>query len=627
MPHLSDEDLALYVGGSASNAAVDAVAAHVESCEACREQVVAAMRAQRAMPQAPREEIAVGATIGRYVVCGVRGSGAMSHVLEAEDPALGRTIALKIVRGLDSAGDERALREGRALARLAHPNVVSVFDVGTWSGGVFLAIELIDGVSVREWARTPRSPREIARVFAAVARGLAAAHRAGLVHRDVKPDNLVLDANDRVRVIDFGLAIESDSESQLGGTPAYFAPEQRAKGTADARSDQYAFMVSLFETLEGKRPEGPMKRRVPGWLRAIVERGLRVDPTARYPDMDAVAKALERGLAIRNRVGVAVGAVALAAAGVTGIVLARGGDAAAPSPCKGASDQLAAVWNAPRKQAIASAFEATKQPFAADAWRGVEQRIDRYGASWVAMRTEACEATRVRGEQSEELLDLRIACLRTRLVELRSLADLFAAADATLVSRAATAAGSLASLDECADGKALLAPVRPPRDPRAASLEDQLAVTRAQLAAGKLSEAIESSEAAVEAARKLDHAPTLARALFALGAAQHGSGDREAAEPTLREAVRAAEAGRLDTIKADALIVLFRLVGETSARVNEAIALAEDARAVVLRLDNDQVREARRLDNLGDVLRNAGRLDEALAAHRSAVAIRERLAR
>jgi serine/threonine protein kinase/Tfp pilus assembly protein PilF len=604
---LSVDELALYVGGSVPDDAVVAIVDHVESCERCRESIAAAVKAQRTRsPDAG--DIAIGAAIGRYVVRAVRGSGAMGHVLEASDPDLDRVVAIKIVRNSDPGSDARALREGRALAKLAHANVVTVHDVGIWSGGVFLAMELVRGTTMREWAKS-RSPREIARVFAAAARGIAAAHRMGLVHRDIKPDNLVVDDDGRVRVIDFGLAVAS-GDGALAGTPAYLAPEKRS----DARSDQYAFMVSLHEAVTGERP-GERELR-PAWLRAIVERGLRSDPDARWPDMDAVAGAIERKLARGHGVIAAAGVLGLA-----GVAVAYVATRPSPELCAGGRAEMAAVWSPAQRAAIAATLPA-------DIAAIVGARLDRYAAAWQDMHAAACEATRVRGEQSEELLDLRMSCLRTRLVEMRSLVELFAHADRGLIVRAPSAASSLSSLDDCADAKVLLDPVRPPRDPmsraRADAIADRVAVAQAQFEAGQIKDSRDTADAAVRDARALGHAPTLAHALFALASAQHRDGDGATAEQTFREAIRAAEAGRDDALKADAMIVML-LVGDDPSRSAAMIALAEDAKAVLQRLGGDDERTAKLLDNLGVILRAAGKLDEALADHQKALAIRERV--
>ncbi|MBL8743732.1 MAG: serine/threonine protein kinase, partial [Myxococcales bacterium] len=227
-----------------------------------------------AAPHTTAPSPAVGQTIGRYRVIGRLGEGGMGAVLAAHDPELDRTVALKILH--ESAGDERGelrdrlAREARAMAKLAHPNVVAVYDVGAdpASGQLFVTMELVDGTTLRDWLRTPRSSRAILDVFMAAGTGLAAAHAAGLVHRDFKPENVLVGRDGRVRVGDFGLARPprgaAASDAPLSptltrtgaiiGTPAYMAPEQFLGEAADARSDQFAFAVALFEALRGERP-------------------------------------------------------------------------------------------------------------------------------------------------------------------------------------------------------------------------------------------------------------------------------------------------------------------------------------------------------------------------------------
>ena len=252
------------------------------------------------------------------------------------------------------------MREARSLARLSHPNVVTVFDVGEHRGHLFVAMELVDGGSLSAWLRrAPRSTGEVIDRMIEAGRGLAAAHAAGIVHRDIKPDNILVGLDGRVRVTDFGLALYGDAPSgpyaaasaamrdpsltltrtgALLGTPAYMAPEQRTRGEIDARTDQWSFCATLYEALAGVRPlaarssalaEGRRTatsagRRVPRWVRKIVARGLRPDPAARWPSMDALVTALARGrhrhraISLASSVvltGVAIGIALLGIAG------------------------------------------------------------------------------------------------------------------------------------------------------------------------------------------------------------------------------------------------------------------------------------------------------------------------
>jgi len=305
--------------------------------------------------------LGVGTIVGRYRIKAALGAGGMGVVYRAEDPELGRDVALKLLRG-DRAGEEeerRLVREGQALARVSHPNVITVHDVGTNDGRVFVAMELVDGTDLRSWLATrARSLAEVLAVLAAAGRGLAAAHAAGLIHRDFKPDNVLVGRDGRVRVTDFGLArrerapgpvtsgpIELTGDQPvdvvltragaLVGSPAYMAPEQLAGDHVDARSDQFGFCVTLHEALYGVRPFAgknlfelednvnkgvvappPPGRRVPGGLRAIALRGLSVRPGDRFPSMDHLLSALGRSRARGLRVIAAVAASLALAAGV-----------------------------------------------------------------------------------------------------------------------------------------------------------------------------------------------------------------------------------------------------------------------------------------------------------------------
>lgn len=283
---------------------------------------------------------APGDVIGRYVVSRVIGMGGMGVVFLATDPTLGRRLVIKLLRAeRQTSSDARRelLHEAQAMARLAHPNVVSVFDAGTYGDQVFVAMEFVEGATLRAWLEaTPRSWREVLDVFLEAGRGLAAAHDVGLIHRDFKPGNVLIGKDDRVRVTDFGLArvVEHDGKNRpstqllaasiaaealpatrtgaIKGTPAYMAPEQFRREPLDARTDQFAFCVALHEGLYGQRPFGqgdfdtlsravlageladlPSQGAAPPGLRSLVLRGLSVDPRGRHPSMHALLAALE----------------------------------------------------------------------------------------------------------------------------------------------------------------------------------------------------------------------------------------------------------------------------------------------------------------------------------------------
>ena len=286
--------------------------------------------------------------LGRYTVIRLLGRGGVGAVYEAEDPEVGRRVAIKVLRD-DREGDAEALRgEAQALGRLVHPHVVTVYDVGITDGDVFLVMQLVEGETLDRWvaARSP-TQREILAMFTQAGQGLAAAHAAGLVHCDFKPANVLVDRHGVVRVSDFGLArttrgaampdhdaIASASMISVSGTPAYMAPEQ-FDGHATAATDQFAFCVALWETLAGERPfadssvhatnlaatrdaRGELARstKIPPHLAAVLARGLADDPAARFPSMDELLAALNHRPARRAPMIAGVAVLVLAGAGV-----------------------------------------------------------------------------------------------------------------------------------------------------------------------------------------------------------------------------------------------------------------------------------------------------------------------
>jgi serine/threonine protein kinase len=333
---VSDEDIAGFVAGDLPEPASRHIAEHLEVCESCRGVVTLAdTRKPSAAPPSSRV-LTAGDRVGRFIVQGQVGTGGMGSVFAAYDPDLDRKVALKLVRA-DATGTQmqaRLMREAQAMARLHHPEVITVYDVGSVGDEVFIAMELLDGGTLRGWLRSgPRRVDEIVDRFVRAGEGLAAAHAAGLVHRDFKPDNVLIGSDGRQRVTDFGLVRLLKSEAKpepavameevmsplevtltqqgtLLGTPAYMAPEQ-FDGIADARSDQFTFCASLYQALYGELPfaaermsdylvqvvqgnvrPAPRDTRVPARLRALLLRGLRARPEERHPSMRELLDAL-----------------------------------------------------------------------------------------------------------------------------------------------------------------------------------------------------------------------------------------------------------------------------------------------------------------------------------------------
>lgn len=334
-----ENDILSLARGTQSDDASAAWRDHLDSCMPCQELVAALLSANRTEstePTAtgkPRSRVLnAGTHLGRYRIRNAVGEGAMGIVYLAEDPQLNRSVAIKILRAQNDLASARLMREAQALARISHPNVIVVHEVGTVDDHVFMAMEFVDGSSLTAWlASATRPTGAILETFVQAGRGLAVAHAADLVHRDFKPDNVLVGRDGRVRVVDFGLAredmtmsdtVSSSDTSALGianspltsltqtgafiGTPAYMAPEQYEGKRADARTDQFGYAIALFEALYGARPfratsidelsravrlgvihVPPVSRVVPRHIEKALVRALSVEPTARFPSMDA----------------------------------------------------------------------------------------------------------------------------------------------------------------------------------------------------------------------------------------------------------------------------------------------------------------------------------------------------
>ncbi len=633
-----------------------------------------------------------GTQVGRYLILEPLGMGGMAVVYAAYDPELDRKVAVKLVRA-DAVGEAarlRLVREAQAIARLAHPNVVAVFDAGTWEGQVFLAMELVDGGTLTEWlAQGKRSWQEVREVFGQAGRGLAAAHAAGLVHRDFKPSNVLIGKDGRVRVGDFGLARPADAGGEargaaaasaldvaltnpgdLLGTPRYMAPEQHQRRPADARSDQFGFCVALYEALYGQPPfapkggsvatdstvegggedgdltsntadlpplmalaaevlagrvrEPPASARVPARLYRVVLRGLRTDPTARYPSMDALLTELGRDRSAANR-RLFVGGTAAALAVVAGMALGSRDAPAAPS-CSLAAARADQVWGGEQRAALTTRFVATGHPRAADAAARAAAVVDDYAGHWREMRVAACEATR-HGEQSGALLDLRMRCLDRRLNELAGTIALVGA-DRDAVDGAARAIGSVTALDGCADAAALSAPVPPPEAPalaaQVAAVGDDLDQVIAYYRAGRYREGLERAVPVSAAAERTGYDPLIASALFWQGELAAEAGDAKAARALLERALPAAGRGHDDNVAADAMLAQIWLLGVDGDEPDAALALRPAAEAAVHRIGDPPALRARLLHYLASVLKEQRRNREAIPLEQEALALRER---
>ena len=607
--------------------------------------------------------------IGRYTIVDRIGQGGMGVVYAAYDPELDRRVAIKLLtETLAGQAEARLLREAQAMARVVHANVVSVIEVGVHEGRTFVVMEYVRGISLDRWRERAPHWRDTLRVYVQAGRGLAAAHRAGVIHRDFKPHNAMLIEggvdDGRVKVLDFGLARATLSEAAapaivgeapvgalaqrltrtgaLMGTPAYMAPEQLAGQPATERSDQFSFAVSLYEALYGQLPFAgesmaaltvsvlagevrppPGAAQVPAWVHRVVVRGLAREPGDRFASMAEMCDALERDPSARRRaVGLALTLAATVGAGGWG--LAQLTAEAAPTPCSGPAFELGEVWNAERAAAVEAAFVATGLPYAADTARRVRPRLDSYAQGWTAMRREACEVHQ-RGEQSAQLLDLRMACLDRRRAGFATLAGLFAGADAATVERAVEAALNLPALDACADVAGLTAETPPPDDPAAAgevaAVRTRLAEIDAQVDAGRFAAAASDAEEVLARAEAVGFAPAIAEAALTLGTVHLEQGKGEDAERVLTIAAREGIEGRADRVAAEAVIRRLFVRGVILAQHERADGDDELAEAYADRFPRDGSLQWLVGINRGSVAHIRGEEDRARSLYQQALAV------
>jgi eukaryotic-like serine/threonine-protein kinase len=618
-----------------------------------------------------------GTTIGRYVVLGVAGHGGMGVVYRAYDPELQREVALKLLRGRrssrQSAAEARLRREAQAMARISHPNVLPVYDVGVFESRAWVAMEFLVAETMGEWLdAAPRSWREVLAMFVQAGRGLAAAHEVGLVHRDFKPQNVLVTPEGvpggiRARVMDFGLARIAAVDSEISadepdgvaieqfdtqltaagsvvGTPRYMAPEQHFAQPIDGRADQFSFCVALYEALyqvrafvgdslpelarrkhEGELTEREGRGEVPGWIRKVILRGLAGDPSERYPSMRELLDALDRDPTLRRRkVLLACGAGVLVAGGIAATALLVTGQ----RPCQDADRKLVGVWDDDRRAAIERSIEGTALPYAKDTWVRVAASTDAYAHGWVEAHDAACAATKVYGEQSEELLDLRIACLDRMHGELAAFLDVLAKADAKVVESAIDSSARLRPVAQCAASAELLAQTPAPTDAASRATMDhiahELARGKALAYAGKADEAIAVLEPIAEQARGLGYRPLEAEVISELGDAVGDDGHGARERTLLLEAFSAALAGRAMRTAVAVTTSLAFTDGYQLQSPRDAHAWAQLGFGLIESLGGDE-RMAAAMQNAeaityvieGDYVRAQRVIDEALARLRA----------
>jgi tetratricopeptide (TPR) repeat protein len=611
---------------------------------------------------------------GRFIELGLLGRGGMGEVYEAYDPTLDRKVAIKLVRRDMTQHHRRLEREAMALARLQHPNVVQIYEVGHLDGRLFLAMELVQGDTLHGWQQRPHGWRECVDVYLGAGHGLAAAHDAGLVHRDFKPANCIRDTSGRVRVLDFGLVraaegpeqtegrsmrsgvigssdaapppaesdpsvihVEPTQTGSLVGTKTYMAPEC-FDAQASERSDQYSFCVALYQALCGRLPFGgdagraaprhafpPPGASVPRWLQRALERGLQEDPAQRWPSMDGLLDALERGRGRRARMGGISLAIAAVGGLVVGLTVRLAEPPAMKPPCDDAREQLVGTWDQALRTKVRDSLRATTLAHAEDTWVRVEPMLDRYAEAWVGASTEACVESRTPSDRPG-VLSHRRACLRRGRHALQHAVRQLVSADAKTVDGAVMLVAQLPSIERCVG---IDAPERSAPPPEVAqdieALRDELEDARAFDALGKYSEGLARVGPVLVQAEELGDETLLAEAWQVQGQLQLDAGDHDSARVSLRHAYTEATRLGLLEVELEALTGLIYVLGVAGTDTQGALMLGIRPAAVLTNALGDReigdVLAAEVLTTVAQVHTTAGELEPARRGFAQALAV------
>lgn len=609
MACLDDQQLAHLASGESSSSSE-----HLNTCASCTSRLDALRLAETLANPGNRLESAIGASarLGRYLVIERIGAGGMGEVFTAFDPTLDRKVALKLLRvDRDEAGSngrERLQREAQAMAQVAHPNVAAVHDVGVHEGQVYVAMEFIDGKTLRDWCLEPgRTTQQVLDVYQQAGRGLAAAHQAGLIHRDFKPANVLVGNDGRARVLDFGLArlsnvapvseggersiasVDLTAAGSVMGTPAYMPPEQHDGKPLDARADQYSFCVSLYEGLVGVLPfqgdslksiraaivrgvPAQAPRQIPARVFAVLRRGLSVAPTDRFPSMEALLEALSNDAQLRRRRWLLMGGLGVSTLLAVGGLVSR---EVASRHCASAEPRLTGAWDSSRRQALTRSLASTARGPA------VVSRLEAYSQQWVSVSQRVCEAHRTREQTPTAKYVLQTACLERRLSDLRALTSVLATADASILKGATVAVSGLRPLATCVNASAEYAEAEQERGDVEAKLSEARALARLGLAARAQTLATDVTADPLASRR------AQAEAWLVLGTVAHANTRFDEAERALNAAAAKGIAAGSFEVAAKAWSLMVDLYGRRLDRPKLAQEKADLAEGALTRLGDD----------------------------------------
>jgi len=611
--------------------------------------------------------------IGRYDVEGRLGEGAMGTVYRAHDPVLDRMVAVKVVVPHVGGSDEAAARSGelfrkeaRTLARLQHPNVLAVLDVGECEGRPFIAMALAEGGSLLEWAYdnrmgAPGRLRAVLDFFQAAARGLHAAHAAGVIHRDIKPSNLLLDGRGVLQLADFGLAQSNEVESVVpgmngdapdsiassaagAGTPAYMAPEQQ-RGEANTKSDQFSLCATFWEIAGGARafeadsaaglraaiadaePSPPVSNsNLPPWFEALLRRGMSKNPDDRFESIETLLLAFERGRRRKGRVA-ALGLTALAAVGAA---LLLSTPPPPDNPCKRVPGEVRSAWTPEHQQAVADAL--AKAGAHAGALDATSETLNAYVVQWSAAWTDACHATWVAPAHSEPL-ELRMRCLgRAKAAFIAVASDI--TPETVSPMRLLLLGPALAALADPAqcdapnqDGTASPAlPSDATLRAEVAGLDDQVAALRARTQSMSLKE-MASILVLEDAVQATEYAPLQVSWAIVAGEYYATVRDDQAIE-TLERGLAIAEGAGLFSEAVTTAARLAQVSVELARDLPAAKQYNRKASSLLSRISDTRVRsirEAEVITGVANLLAREGQSEAALLKYGEAIAITERV--
>jgi tetratricopeptide (TPR) repeat protein/predicted Ser/Thr protein kinase len=611
--------------------------------------------------------------LGHYVLLDKLGEGGMGVVFAAYDEKLDRKVAIKLLHA-ESRTDAhvRLVREAQAMARLSHPNVTQIYEIGELDELTFIVMEFIDGLTLRAWRRQrSRSHAELLAVFTAAGRGLAAAHDKGLVHRDFKPDNVMIRRDGRVVVMDFGLAREGGpltrgsreavlpeaGESEVGettselsvdltatgalmGTPAYMAPEQFKGEATDAKTDQFSFCVALWEALYGERPfsaptlaglslavthgerHTPTNTEVPSWLPRVLERGLAVEPSERWPSMDALLAALAADPTGRRRWFFAgFTALALLVAGFVGArVHEQRSEARTRAACAHEARGIESAWSEELREPLAARFAAAG---AEQAWTHASAWMDAYAQAWSTLRERSCVEARVEHSLGEAERERIASCLDEGRSAAEALVEVWRSSEDRVLIQAATAAAGLPPVGLCANEAWLAHRVPPPTEGEAreqvASLRAQLERAEALRLVGEYEPALTEARAVLEQAEALAWAPLEAEARLAVGRVEIELGHYEDARRELEQASLDATGSAHDLVVLRAAISLASVVGYSLAKPEQGRYWGRLGFELLERMGLEgTIHEAALHSSVGDLRWAAGEYETSMESYREA---------